>query len=370
MKVLTFLEKPDPKGKLVGISVNGLRMGGCSFVFPDGMVDHLKKTKYASYIAKCEDLVAKPYNGEPLHGKTILMVRAGGYGDLLFLTPLIRKLKRLYPSCRIAFATMGDNTMVFSGNPDILRYYSYPIPLPAFESADFHILFENTLEMSKDPELHAVDLFAAHAHVSLNFDEKIPIYSPSPARVEAVRLRLIEKGIRPDVPWIAVQPAASSPIRTYPEHLMAKVIEKLVHCGNAVLVLGKKGNFPKKARQGGVFDLCGAFDGMADSVAALASCRALVAPDSSLTHFAAAIGIPTVALYGPFPGAVRTKYYPRCVTLEAKADCVPCMLHGHKPCPEAQKLSQVWSPCFESVSPKAVVEQVMNLRMQNEQKTA
>ena len=51
----------------------------------------------------------------------------------------------------------------------------------------------------------------------------------------------------------------------------------------------------------------------------------------------------TLILAGPFPGTVRTKYYPNCVTLEAKRHCAPCFTHGHRPCPDALKIKKVFA---------------------------
>ena len=47
----------------------------------------------------------KPYHGEDLTGKTLLMWREGGIGDLLFIRPILVHLKKKYPTAKILFAT-------------------------------------------------------------------------------------------------------------------------------------------------------------------------------------------------------------------------------------------------------------------------
>lgn len=343
--------------------INDVVVGTSPHVYADGIAKQIVE-KWGDYVKNIEELDPhlKLYRGQSLHDKKLLIWRSGGYGDILFLTPLIRRLKEIYPSASIRFATQPKYRMVFDGNTDVEKHYPMPMPLQAIEEADFHLHFEGTIEKATDPEINAVDMLSGHANIELQAEGKLPIYEPSPARIEAHKQDIIAKnGINEDSPWVAIQVRASSPIRTYPIHLLSKTITKLCKSGMIVLVLGMKGDFPSGCRRRGIIDLCGVFRNMADTVAVLACCDALVAPDSALTHFAAAINIPCVALYGPFPGSARTSYYPLCNTLEAKADCAPCMIHGHMACPEALKRHQFWSPCFESIQPGDIVKEVKKI---------
>jgi len=364
MKILTMKLIPSRKtGNPVGAVINDVFVGTNPHILADGIASQVVE-KWGDYIQKIEELEPHltPYCGQSLHGKKLLIWRSGGYGDILFLTPLIRRLKTIYPTSSIRFATQPKYRMVFDGNPDVEKHYPMPMPLSAVKEADFHLYFEGTIEKAKDPTVNAVDLLSSHAGVEIPDENKLPIYNPSSARVKVNRQKIIDdNGLIGDSPWVAIQVRASSPVRTYPVHLLSKVINKLCKSGMVVLVLGMKGDFPKDCRRRGVIDLCGAFIDMTDTVAVLASCKLLVAPDSSLTHFAAAMSIPCVALYGPFPGSARTSYYPLCNTLEAKADCAPCMLHGHFACPEALKRRQLWSPCFDSIQPRTIIEAVRNI---------
>ena len=355
MKAVTFsLIKVEGKPKPVSLMIDGVKLGDKPHVLSDEILQQLQASHFGKHIQEVRDLEPKPYHGQDLSQKTLLISRTGGFGDILFITPVIRELRRRFASCRIEFACPQSYQMIFSGNPDVQRMHGLPFPLEAYERADYHLEFRGTIEASSDPDLHAVDLFAQHAGIELPPTAKVPIYEASPARVSAARIRLIQFGVPGNLPWIAVQAKASSPIRSYPESLTTKLLKKLVKRGYVALVFGTKGNFPKGARMRGVVDLTGRMT-MSDSVAAMACCEALIGPDSSLVHFAAAIGLPTVALYGPFPGSVRTRYYTRCITLEAKAPCAPCFIHGHKPCPKALAKNQEWSPCFESLPPSLVL---------------
>jgi heptosyltransferase-2 len=79
------------------------------------------------------------------------------------------------------------------------------------------------------------------------------------------------------------------------------------------------------------------------SAALLATCDAVVAPDSALCHLAGALNLPTVALYGPFPWALRTAYALRTVALSGHGPCAPCFHH--------ERAGEVWpegKPCAKS----------------------
>lgn len=77
-------------------------------------------------------------------------------------------------------------------------------------------------------------------------------------------------------------------------------------------------------------------------------CNAIVAPDSSFIHFAAAFKIPTIALFGPIDGKVRTKDYPNCTPINSKDlfGCLPCWRNESIPC----KLTGMrQSVCLENI---------------------
>jgi ADP-heptose:LPS heptosyltransferase len=89
---------------------------------------------------------------------------------------------------------------------------------------------------------------------------------------------------------------------------------------------------------------------------ALASkCSAIVAPDSSFIHLAAAFDIPTIALFGPIDGKVRTKHYPKCTYLSAKDlfGCMPCWRNESIPC----KLTGMrTSECMKQISVSQIIK--------------
>jgi ADP-heptose:LPS heptosyltransferase len=61
-----------------------------------------------------------------------------------------------------------------------------------------------------------------------------------------------------------------------------------------------------------------------ETAAAMAAARAVVANDSGLGHVAAAVGAPTILLFGPTPHASLGRPAPNATILAARCACAPC----------------------------------------------
>ncbi|MGD8719604.1 MAG: glycosyltransferase family 9 protein, partial [Candidatus Zixiibacteriota bacterium] len=241
-------------------------------------------------------------------------------------------------------------------------------------SYDYQLCFEGTVEESVDPELHAVDLFARHAGVDDMQDRTLEYNVDDQLANKAKNVLRYELDVKPEDVKVAVHLRASSVVRNYPPENSLRVAAALGIGGAKVFLLGTKRDWDDivgvdretLVKLKNVTNLCGRFRSMDYTAAFLSKMDLLIGPDSGLVHFAGALGVPTVALYGPFPGAVRTKYYPGCTTLEGKKrkwlglkSCTPCFIHGHLPCPKAKKDGV--SPCLRNLKPEAVVAAALNV---------
>jgi ADP-heptose:LPS heptosyltransferase len=95
-----------------------------------------------------------------------------------------------------------------------------------------------------------------------------------------------------------------------------------------------------------------------DTVAALSLVDAFISVDTGIVHAAGAMGIPGVALFGPFPPETHVSDYPTVIGMRAlykgKACNGPC-LETHRGCAEVDFSPKRISPCFEAISADAVV---------------
>ncbi|MCK4467350.1 MAG: hypothetical protein KAU60_03250 [Desulfobacterales bacterium] len=105
-----------------------------------------------------------------------------------------------------------------------------------------------------------------------------------------------------------------------------------------------------------------------DTIALLSLVDAFISVDTGIVHAAGAMGIPGVALFGPFPPETHISDYPSVIGIRApykgKVCNGPC-LETHRGCAEVNFSPERISPCFKAISPDCVVdafEKAVNLK--------
>lgn len=249
----------------------------------------------------------------------ILVVRPGGYGDVLFCTATLRALKEMHPSARIVFACLKPYADALGNNPDVDEVVPYPVPVEFWNRATHHLWLENVIEDGPETiTTHAVDLIAAAAGVELV--DKTMVYVNSDVETAWAK----ERFPRIDKPRVGIQVQASALNRTYPFEALEKVAANLVVAGCEVFLFGNPGSLESDDRYVNLSALNLTFR---QSGAVVETCDVMITPDSSLCHVAAALNIPTVALFGPFPSRLRTAYQPSVYAIDGYAPCSPCHHH-------------------------------------------
>jgi heptosyltransferase-1 len=92
----------------------------------------------------------------------------------------------------------------------------------------------------------------------------------------------------------------------------------------------------------------------------LASAQAVVAVDTGLCHIAAALGVPTVSLYGPTDAKLTGAVGKNQTLLQADFVCSPCLLKRCNYQGPTVEEGSVQPPCFSSLPPVKVFEQIIN----------
>jgi heptosyltransferase-2 len=133
-------------------------------------------------------------------------------------------------------------------------------------------------------------------------------------------------------PVIAFAPGAVGPAKRWPAAYFAQLAKCLVAEGNSVWILGseqeKKLAVDIRDGDGGhIHDLTG--PDLRDAILALAAAQAVVSNDSGLLHVAAALGKPSVGIFGPTSPWHWAPLNPLAAILETTKElaCRPC----HKP---------------------------------------
>jgi heptosyltransferase-2 len=105
--------------------------------------------------------------------------------------------------------------------------------------------------------------------------------------------------------------------------------------GGTVLVFGSAGDREsasavRAAARTELVDLAGSTS-LREALALISRCRVFVSNDSGLMHVAAALGVPTVAVFGSTNPVTTGPMGPRFSILRRPADCSPCY---RETCPE------------------------------------
>lgn len=259
---------------------------------------------------------------------SLCIVRPGGIGDLLMMTPVLRALRSRLPRVRIEVCTYRWNGTVLQGNPDIDALVDYPLTRAQAEGYTALVSLEDVLEYHPEQQTKpAVDIFA-EACGGVELGNRRPVYVLGHDETVAALARYPLDKER----WplrIGVQLAASHPARTYV--WTDGVIKILAQNGCEVFVFGEPGRHVLKHPFGEAVKVLPTEQpppNIRQSIALAETCDGLVVPDSALVHVAGALGIPAVAIYGSFPWQVRTADYPSVRAVTGRAPCAPCCWHG------------------------------------------
>lgn len=295
------------------------------------------------------------YNGQDLTSKSLISIREGGAGDLLFKTPVFRYLKNTYPDCKIGLSCSPVYHGLFINNPDIDNVYIHVLPFEVFQKYDYFSTFEGIIEFNREAEYkNAYDLYAERFGINPLVLNKMPVLKVPQLTVDYWNCVL--KNDLTCSKKIGFQWRASSPIRTLPFILSATIVHKLIDLGYTVFILDaiwRKNDVAKFITDNKlkVIDTSKFSDNFERMAGIIALMDMFVGPDSSGTHIAAALGKPVVGLYGPFRSELRLKYYKNTIGIDVMAQKCNngrgCYNHSYQLCDFAKELGEKAAPCWK-----------------------
>ncbi|WP_155420101.1 glycosyltransferase family 9 protein [Burkholderia cepacia] len=298
----------------------------------------------------------KQSTGVRLKERRILVTRAmGGIGDLLMMTPGLLAMKKKYPNAAVDFAVPKSFHAILADLPGIrlldideesIEIHKYKrwinltdCPAGKVESRQYPNVRQNRIE-----------IFARSMGVSkLNLRRTtgfLPFYRVQDDEREWA-IKYLQKVNPEGLPVIGVQPFAADSYRNWP--YMEKLVEELSkkYC---VLV------FHHEPLAGYQFNnVIKVVEPLRNGIALANLCERLIVLDSSFLHIAAALKIPTIAVFGAISGRLRTKDYPNIQLLapsKKEFPCYPCWRHEHKPCHLTNGRESI---CLRSISVDSVV---------------
>lgn len=148
---------------------------------------------------------------------------------------------------------------------------------------------------------HLVDLWLEM--LRLDRPKVWPAWSAPCEWCEEARGRLLQLGVNPDIPYVVIHPGAGGRRKCWPVERFVRVAERLrEHRTPCVFVLGPveletwPGEKADRVRRAGPTLLAPPLSALAG---VLAGAAAMLGNDSGASHLAAAVGAPTIALFGP-----------------------------------------------------------------------
>lgn len=350
--------------------------------------------------------------------RTVLVVVTRQIGDVLLTTPLLRRARQLWPQARIDVLGFEGTLAILHGNPDVNEL----IPLAAgsgwsaarslarriWRRYDLAIIAEfsdrahlagwlasrqrtGLLPPEEDGRGQRIKrALLAHAVTSAGdrgdlhvVEEKLRLLDPWHPGGAASRAQVtapMPKGL-PDTlasrlasGYVVVHAPSMWTYKQWPRPYFSRLIAGLVAEGRQVVLTGGPGQGDRELVAGLVREHEGrnVIDaGLLDFnqlTWLLASARLYVGPDTSVSHLAAATGVPVIAIFGPtnplrwapWPAGDNPVWFARAepvqqlgnvTLLQGTLPCVPC---GRAGCEDHRDSG---SDCLQQITPDIVLAQ-------------
>lgn len=292
-------------------------------------------------------------------GNKVLLLRDYGVGDILFLTPLVAAIKKKYPGVEVHLGCANEWVHVFEETSGFDGIEASPFLETWLDQFQVVISFEDVVEYHPlANQVHIIDLFANHAGLTLE-NKRLQFVLP-----ENEVNNFLKNHPKSDRIRVGLQLQSSSPVRNYPLKCIRELIKLGIDQGFEWVVMGTPGSGEEFVHPQ-IINLTTQKPAITfkESLVWINSCQGFIGPDSSLVHFAGALNIPTVALYGSFNSALRIAYEPSIVAIQQPGACAPCFHHSKPhlgPMPfSCPGLSESICKVLESIKPQQIIETLL-----------
>ncbi len=327
----------------------------------------------------------------------ILIIRFGSLGDIVLTEPIVRQLRKAFPDSQIHYLTksrFGELLSMFDG-VDRVHLWESEATESKLVSELRKVGFDRTIDLHNNIRSAKIrsslgakwvstrkEWFKRFASVRIKWLHTKPNHAierygraleslgistnldlPRLNVGEEFRMKWAEFKVAGNIPedYFVIAAGAAHDTKQAPGELWDQVARLIAdENGLRALLVGapnEKASMEElKAKLGqncaGV--LCEESIGL--SAAALERARFVLSNDSGSAHLAAALGKPTLALFGPThpilgfaPRGARAGFY------SVNEYCSPCSLHGKRHCHREQRY------CFTKMEARKIVEQIKEL---------
>ena len=335
-------------------------------------------------------------NGELLRDiEKILIIRTDGIGDLLNSTPAIALLRHNYPSAEITVLASSLNAPILVGNPDVdkviefdrhgkhrklseqlhfmrgIRGEKYDLVVAmqtatlsnffAFLSGATYRLgryqkrFKTTLThvwrgRYRKGETHEVDRNLDLVRLICQGEStRDLVFNLQPDEIRTAETCLESLGVSNGTFLVGMHPGGSSFDKRWPEKQYAELADRLVQQYNATILffhgpeeIELTDNIQKSMQSDATVYAPETIRGLG---AMLSCCDMFVCNDSGPMHLAAALDIPTTAIFGPTDHIAWQPMSENATVVRRDMPCWPCSAHKCKigwECTKKLPIEMVW----------------------------
>jgi len=302
----------------------------------------------------------------PSQINSILIIRPGGIGDAVFLLPILRKLKNIFPKKQISILCERRNAQIFSSQKGLCyKIYRYDT------SKELFSLFKNKHDLIIDTEQwhyfsaligrflkptyfigfatrpnrsklydNSVN-YKINAHELVNFSKLFdPIFLQNSAdttiencyQITPEHNQWAQDKIPPNSITLFI--GASIPIRRLDQNQCLAIIKYIVNHNYHVILIGGTDviqagkEVVETVADKRLLNFVGKIS-LEKSTALIKRSKLFIGPDSGLMHLACAVGTPVISIFGP--GNLQ-KWRPigqQHTIITENVDCSPCTLFGY-----------------------------------------
>ncbi|MBI9072009.1 MAG: lipopolysaccharide heptosyltransferase II [Melioribacteraceae bacterium] len=328
--------------------------------------------------------------------KRVLVIQTAFIGDVILITPLIRGLKKVFPSAKIDVMVIPQTSEILDNNPNInqvilfdkrsnkikafikiakvLRKNKYDIAISPHSSLTTALLmFVSDIPARIGFARWSAQYFLTHklTHIKNTFKIKKNLHLLSPFSDEEFSIQtelFFREGMKlkadlllsefdSDVKKIiAVAPGSMWFTKRWPLEFYKELVSKLSKNNYGIVFIGSKAEHQicEEVAPGKKFiNLSGKLN-LLESAAVINKCDLMVCNDSGAMHLANAVKTDVFVFFGPT--VQRIGYSPigkNDVVFETELECRPCGSHGSKKCPLKH------FNCMRSIEPEFVYNQII-----------
>ena len=310
----------------------------------------------------------RPYTGQDLTDKTLLIWRTGGIGDLLFIQPNLFYLKEKYPTCEILFACGPQYQSMVRTWDCIDEVIDLPFNMSYMIDSDYHAIFEGVIERTKQAEKeNSYHLFTKW--LGLNLPDELLTPKQSVDEESVIKcIEVLDKFGVKEKDFILLQMRSSSPIRNPNTKIWKTIIDELTKNGHKIILTDSSHHEKEITRfietlndKDKVFNFAEHSKEIADTIALASLAKLCIGTDSALNHIAISVGTKSFGIFGPFPGEIRLSTYPKnlCDWINVEDNCTPCFIHSMGNCKNTDISG--FSKCYHKLDINLCIEKIEKL---------